>query len=58
MHINLSMPNLNREKKLSSKEPNFKRTKSQAVVAYAFNASTGEAEAGGFLSSRLAWSTE
>jgi hypothetical protein len=28
------------------------------VVAYAFNPSTGEAEAGGFLSSRPAWSTE
>ena len=29
-----------------------------AVVAHAFNLSTWEAEAGGFLSSRLAWSTE
>jgi hypothetical protein len=28
------------------------------VVAHAFNPSTGEAEAGGFLSSRPAWSTE
>jgi hypothetical protein len=28
------------------------------VVAYAFNPSTREAEAGGFLSSRPAWSTE
>jgi hypothetical protein len=28
------------------------------VVAHAFNPSIGEAEAGGFLSSRLAWSTE
>jgi hypothetical protein len=28
------------------------------VVAHAFNPSTQEAEAGGFLSSRLAWSTE
>jgi hypothetical protein len=28
------------------------------VVAYAFNPSTWEAEAGGFLSSRPAWSTE
>jgi hypothetical protein len=27
-------------------------------VAHAFNPSTWEAEAGGFLSSRLAWSTE
>jgi hypothetical protein len=32
--------------------------KSQAVVAHAFNPSTREAEAGGFLSSRTAWSTE
>jgi hypothetical protein len=28
------------------------------VVAHAFNPSTGEAEAGGFLSSRPAWSTK
>jgi hypothetical protein len=32
--------------------------KSWAVVAHAFNPSTREAEAGGFLSSRPAWSTE
>jgi hypothetical protein len=30
----------------------------RAVVAHAFNPSTREAEAGGFLSSRPAWSTE
>ena len=30
----------------------------QAVVAHAFNPSTREAEAGGFLSSRPAWSTK
>jgi hypothetical protein len=30
----------------------------QAVVAHAFNPSTWEAEAGRFLSSRPAWSTE
>jgi hypothetical protein len=29
-----------------------------AVVAHAFNPNTWEAEAGGFLSSRAAWSTE
>jgi hypothetical protein len=29
-----------------------------AMVAHAFNPSTWEAEAGGFLSSRPAWSTE
>jgi hypothetical protein len=28
------------------------------MVAHAFNPSTREAEAGGFLSSRTAWSTE
>jgi hypothetical protein len=31
---------------------------SLAVVAYAFNPSTWEAEAGGYLSLRPAWSTE
>jgi hypothetical protein len=31
---------------------------SPGVVAYTFNPSTREAEAGGFLSSRPAWSTE
>jgi hypothetical protein len=31
---------------------------SQTVVLHAFNPSTWEAEAGGFLSSRPAWSTE
>jgi hypothetical protein len=30
----------------------------QVVVAHAFNPSTWEAEAGGFLSSRPAWSTK
>jgi hypothetical protein len=34
------------------------KQKSQAVVAHAFNPSTWEAEPGGFLSSRPAWSTE
>jgi hypothetical protein len=32
--------------------------KEPGVVAHAFNPSTREAEAGGFLSSRPAWSTE
>jgi hypothetical protein len=32
--------------------------KSRAVVAHAFNPSTREAESGGSLSSRPAWSTE
>jgi hypothetical protein len=35
----------------------FKKVK-PGVVANAFNPSTQEAEAGGFLSSRLAWSTK
>ena len=33
-------------------------TEKPGVVAHAFNPSTREAEAGGFLSSRPAWSTE
>jgi hypothetical protein len=36
----------------------IKIAKPAGVVAHAFNPSTGDAEAGGFLSSRLAWSTE
>jgi hypothetical protein len=39
------------------KKKNKKQTK-PGVVAHAFNPSTWEAEAGGFLSSRPAWSTE
>jgi hypothetical protein len=35
-----------------------RRPRSWAVVAHAFNPSTWEAEADGFLSSRPAWSTE
>jgi hypothetical protein len=35
-----------------------KESKGRAVVAHAFNPSTFEAEAGRFLSSRPAWSTE
>jgi hypothetical protein len=39
------------------KEKKRKKKKySQTVVAHAFNPSTWEAEAGGFLSSRPAWS--
>jgi hypothetical protein len=37
---------------------NWKLKFGQAVVAHAFNPSTWEAEAGRFLSSRPAWSTE
>jgi hypothetical protein len=36
----------------------FKTYSSHAVVAHTFNPSTWEAEAGGFLSSRPAWSTK
>jgi hypothetical protein len=36
----------------------IKMLPSWAVVAHAFNPSTWEAEAGGFLSSRPAWSTK
>jgi hypothetical protein len=34
------------------------RSDKDCVVAHAFNPCTREAEAGGFLSSRLAWSTK
>jgi hypothetical protein len=34
------------------------QTEKPGVVAHAFNPSTRKAEAGGFLSSRPAWSTE
>jgi hypothetical protein len=37
---------------------NLKKRRCQAVLVHAFNPSTWEAEAGGFLSSRPAWSTE
>jgi hypothetical protein len=44
---------------LSPKNKCVKKKKiSWAVVVHAFNPSTWEAEAGGFLSSRPAWSTE
>jgi major histocompatibility complex class I len=36
----------------------FKTSKKPGVVAHAFDPSTWEAEAGGFLSSRPAWSTK
>jgi hypothetical protein len=39
-------------------EHNKKKIYDRAVVVHAFNPSTWEAEAGGFLSSRTAWSTE
>jgi hypothetical protein len=36
----------------------LKKKKKPSMVAHAFNPSTREAEAGGFLSSRSAWSTK
>jgi hypothetical protein len=44
--------------KIINKSLKKKSQISQAVVAHAFNPSTREAEAGRFLSSRPAWSTE
>jgi hypothetical protein len=41
----------------NQKKKKKKKKKSRAVVAHTFNPSTWEAEAGGFLSSRPAWST-
>jgi hypothetical protein len=44
--------------KEEEEKPTTKSIFSWAVVAHAFNPSTWEAEVGGFLSSRPAWSTE
>jgi hypothetical protein len=41
-----------------NKQTKIKINNSWAVAAHTFNPSTREAEAGGFLSSRPAWSTE
>jgi major histocompatibility complex class I len=40
------------------RKTDFKKEEKPGVVAHAFNPSTREAEAGGFLSSRPAWSTK
>jgi hypothetical protein len=46
------------ERRINKKKEDKKETLGRAVVAHAFNPSTREAEAGRFLSSRPAWSTE
>jgi hypothetical protein len=57
-------PKNKKEKKKKRKKGKKERTKKNfdrgkpGVEAHAFNPSTQEAEAGGFLSSRPAWSTE
>jgi hypothetical protein len=55
------MPGLYGRKQLSQKEKEnkeYRRLVWPGVVAHAFNPSSREAEAGGFLSSRPAWSTK
>jgi hypothetical protein len=51
---------MGQEKKLPTayNNQNTKNTEQRGMVAHAFNPSTWEAEAGEFLSSRPAWSTE
>jgi hypothetical protein len=49
---------IKKEKKRKEKKRKEKESSSRAVVAHAFDPSTWEAEAGRFLSSRPAWSTE
>jgi hypothetical protein len=44
--------------KINIQEKLTKKKKSRALVVHTFNPSTREAEAGGFLSSRPAWSTK
>jgi hypothetical protein len=46
------------KKKKERRKEEKKERESQVVVAHAFNSSTWEAETGGFLNSRPAWSTE
>jgi hypothetical protein len=48
----------NLKKKTKTKKKKPKKLCGWAVVAHTFNPSTWEAEAGGILSSRSAWSTE
>jgi hypothetical protein len=44
--------------KKKQKTKNKKKKKQLGIVAHVFNPSTWEAEVGGFLSLRLAWSTK
>jgi hypothetical protein len=46
------------KKQNKTKQNKTPQKQSRVVVVHAFNPSTWEAEAGGFLSSRPAWSTE
>jgi hypothetical protein len=46
------------ELKNGVQRPDFKNLSSSWAVVHAFNPSTQEAEAGGFLSLKLAWSTK
>jgi hypothetical protein len=50
--------NKNKKKKNKNKTQVLKQNKTLGVVAHAFNPSTREAETGGFLNSRPAWSTK
>jgi hypothetical protein len=52
--MNKSRRNLNKMLKKRKRE----RKREPGMVAHTFNPSTQEAEAGGFLSSRPAWSTK
>jgi hypothetical protein len=49
---------VSKTKQNKTKQNKTKKKNSRAVVAHAFNPSTWEAEAGGFLSFRPAWSTK
>jgi hypothetical protein len=50
--------NKTKQKNPPKNKQNKTKQKKTGVVVHAFNPSTWEAEAGGFLSSRPAWSTE
>jgi DNA replication protein DnaD len=57
--VSIKQTKTNKTKQKTKKKRKKEKTdESWAVVAHTFNPSTWEAEAGGFLSSRPAWSTE